>query len=177
MRPHRIRIGAYVASGGTTTRREVVDIDIDPSRDNGSAEVDALRGRPIADLLLPNDEDLTYAKIRLAKADLGRLAAVLPTVRDSLTRALLWGSAWDLTRDAESAADWFVDLCRAALPVEPDVAIFTEVVGYARDYAVARYLPADAAAACPPHAGRSEPPARSIGPMMIRAAGWPPRVR
>ncbi|HEY9481452.1 MAG TPA: aminopeptidase N [Micromonosporaceae bacterium] len=147
MRPHRIRIGAYVASGGTTTRREVVDIDIDPNRDNGSAEVDALRGRPIADLLVPNDEDLTYAKIRLAKADLGRLAAVLPTVRNSLTRALLWGSAWDLTRDAKSAADWFVDLCRAALPVEPDVAIFTEVVGYARDYAVARYLPPETAAA------------------------------
>ncbi len=147
MRPHRIRLGAYVELSGTTTRREVVDVDIDPRRDDGSAEVGALRGRPIADLLLPNDEDLTYAKIRLAPADLRRLAAVLPTTRDSLARALLWGAAWDLTRDAEYAADWFVDLCRAALPVESDVAIFAEVVGYARDYAIARYLPPAATAA------------------------------
>jgi aminopeptidase N len=147
LRPHRIRVGAYVESGGSTTRREVVDVDIDPHRENGSVDVDALRGRPVADLLLPNDEDLTYAKIRLAPADLRRLAVLLPTVRDSLARALLWGSAWDLTRDAERAADWFVDLCRIALPVEPDVAIFAEVVGYARDYAVARYLPSDTAAA------------------------------
>jgi aminopeptidase N len=147
MRPHRIRLGAYVELGGTTTRRDAIDIDIDPQRDNGSAEVGALRGRPIADLLLPNDGDLTYAKIRLAPADLGRLAGLLPTVHDPLARALLWGSAWDLTRDAECPADWFVDLCRAALPAESDVAIFAEVLGYARDGAIARYLPPDAAAA------------------------------
>ena len=91
--------------------------------------------------------DLGYEGMANSDAEGNRLAGLLPTVRDSLARALLWGSAWDLTRDAERTADWFIDLCRIALPVEPDIAIFVEVMGYARDYAVARYLPSDAASA------------------------------
>src|SRR5262249_2305149 len=107
MRPHRIRIGAYVALDGVTTRRDDILVDIDP-QSGTSTEVTDLIGRPVADLLLPNDEDLTYAKIRLDATDLKRLAEMLPTIGNSLARALLWGAAWDLTRDAEADAGWFV---------------------------------------------------------------------
>jgi aminopeptidase N len=148
MRPHRIRIGAYVAGpSGTTTRREAVDVTVDPSLDSGSTDVAGLVGRPSAALLLPNDDDLTYAKIRLDQADVKRLPDVLASIDDPLARALLWGTAWDMTRDAERDAGWFVDLCAAALPAETEVGIFAQVMTYAQEFAVSRYLPPDRAAA------------------------------
>jgi aminopeptidase N len=146
MRPHRIRIGAYSTDRQRrrTIRREVVDVDIDPDRDNDTTKIRALTGRPATGLLLPNDDDLTYAKIRLDPNDLDRLADVVPTVGDPLARALLWSAAWDVTRDAEWDAERFLALCAAGLPAETNVAIFDSILGHARDFAVARYMPPDA---------------------------------
>ncbi|HEU0240242.1 MAG TPA: aminopeptidase N [Micromonosporaceae bacterium] len=145
MRPHRLRIGSYRRDeSGVTTRRDSVDVDIEPGNHGGTV-ITALAGRPATDLLLVNDDDLTYARVRLEPADLDRLAEVLPSVGDPLARALLWMVAWDVTRDAEWDALRFVDLCAAELPRESDVAVFGEVLGYARDVAVDRFVPPDLA--------------------------------
>ena len=66
-----------------------------------STDVPELVGQQQPDLLLLNDGDLAYAKIRLDERSLATVVAGLATLDDSLARALCWGAAWDMTRDAE----------------------------------------------------------------------------
>jgi aminopeptidase N len=132
-RPHRIGVGLYDAGA----RRRRVEVDVGVA--DGRVQVPALAGEPAADLLLLNDGDLTYAKVRLDVRAWERLPALLPTVEDPLTRALLWLAVWDAVRDAERPASDFITLVRAALPTEAEVGIVEQVLGQARDLAD-RYL-------------------------------------
>jgi aminopeptidase N len=125
---------------GRLRPRDVVPVEIDGDR----TEVPALAGTPAADLLLVNDGDLTYAKIRI---DPTGLAGVLPAVADPLTRALIWGSVWDATRDAEVPPAVFLDLIAAGLPAESNVAILPKVQTQALENVVDRFLPDDQRAA------------------------------
>jgi aminopeptidase N len=131
-RPHRIGIGLY--DGGT--RRTRVEVDLAGS---GDTPVPDLTGQAAADLLLLNDGDLSYAKVRLDPGAWDRLAELLPTVDDPVTRGLLWVAAWDAVRDAERPIQDVVALLAAALPAEPEVSIVEHVLETARD-AVDRYL-------------------------------------
>ena len=72
------------------------------------------------DLLLLNDGDLTYAKIRLDERSLATAVESIDKVDDSLARALLWGAAWDMTRDAEMTATDFVRLVLRGIGAETD---------------------------------------------------------
>ena len=161
LRPHRINVAAGVLTDGRMTPRAVVPVDVAGAR----TSVDALVGTPAGDLLLLNDGDLTYAKIRVDEASMSRLGPILAAVDDSLTRALLWSSAWDSTRDAELTAGAFIDICSVGLPAEDSVAIFPTIVQYALGVAIARFLPPDQraartatiAAACRTTIERSEP--------------------
>jgi aminopeptidase N len=139
LRPHRINVATgMLGADGVMRPGEVIAVNVDGPR----TRIDALAGKPVADLLLLNDGDLTFAKIRLDDASMARLATTLPTVRDSLTRALLWGAAWDATRDAELPASAFVDIAAAGLPTEDNVVIFATVVRYAL-LAIDRFMPLD----------------------------------
>lgn len=84
------------------------------------------------DLLLLNDADLTYAKIRLDPRSQATALTHIATISDSLTRALLWGAAWDMTRDAEMSAADFVDLVLAGIGTETDSTAVSRLPTYAR---------------------------------------------
>ena len=102
--PHRhrpVRRASTAAWCGAATSRST-------SRAS-SPSIDELVGERQPDLLLLNDGDLTYAKIRLDERSLATVVRGLRTLDDSLARALCWGAAWDMTRDAEMAASDFVD--------------------------------------------------------------------
>ena len=72
--------------------------------------VPALDGERAADLVLVNDSDLTFAKIRFDSASLQTLTAGLSHIADPLARAVCWAALWDMTRDAELPSRQFVDL-------------------------------------------------------------------
>ena len=80
LRPHRIGVGRYAAR---RRRPSGVEVDLDPAADGGRTALPELTGEPAAGLLLPNDGDLTFAKLRLdpASADAvrQRAAADWPT--------------------------------------------------------------------------------------------------
>ncbi|MGC9670515.1 aminopeptidase N [Planosporangium sp. 12N6] len=142
LRPHRLVLGLYDRDAdGRVTRRERVEVDVDPVSDHGQTPVPALVGRPAAALLLANDEDLTYAKVRLTDTELAALPDLLPRVTDPAPRALLWSAAWEATRDAETPPAAFLDLAVAGLPSEPDMAVFAQVMSFAAEVAVGQYLP------------------------------------
>jgi aminopeptidase N len=127
LRPHRIGIGVY--SGGSVRHR--VEVSLDPEVDGGRTPVPELAGVPAGDLLLLNDGDLTFAKIRFDEASQAALAQTLPRLTDSLSRALVWAAVADMVRDAEAPATLFVDLCAAALPSETEVTVLKDVMGFA----------------------------------------------
>ena len=104
-----------------------VEVDID----GASTEIADLVGQQQPDLLLLNDGDLTYAKIRLDERSLATVVGGLSRLDDSLARALCWGAAWDMTRDAEMSATDFVDLVLANIGTETDAFGVSRIPVYA----------------------------------------------
>jgi aminopeptidase N len=135
LRPHQLRVGVYDRAGDAVVRRCQVAVDLT----GGAAAVAELSGAAEGTLLLVNDDDLTYAKVRL---DGGTdLAEMLPRVADPLARAVLWTSAWDACRDAELAPARFVALAVAGLPAETEVPVFETMLQTTTGTVVDLYLP------------------------------------
>ena len=116
LRPHRLAVGGYDVVDGALVRRLHVELDVDGAR----TEVPQLAGEIAPDLLLVNDDDLAYAKIRLDDASLATALAHLHSFTDSLPRTLVWSAAWDMTRDGEWPARNFVDLVLGNIASESD---------------------------------------------------------
>ncbi|MBD8080599.1 aminopeptidase N [Cellulosimicrobium arenosum] len=120
LRPHRLGIGCYDVS--TVDGREVlvrthrVEIDVDGAR----TEVPELLGLDRPQLILLNDDDLAYAKIRLDDASLQVATERLADLADPLARSLVWGAAWDATRDGEASASAYVQLVLANIGRETE---------------------------------------------------------
>ena len=106
IRPHRMAIGFYELQDGALTRTHRHELDVDGER----TEVPELVGRARPALVLLNDDDLAYAKIRLDEASLAVAIEHLAAIESPLARALVWGAAWDATRDAETPARDYVRL-------------------------------------------------------------------
>ncbi|MEH0939044.1 aminopeptidase N [Micromonospora psammae] len=135
LRPHRIGVGRYAADG--SARR--FEVDLDPDADKGRTELTELVGEPATGLLLPNDGDLTFAKIRLDPASADAVPMLLPGLDDPLARALLWAEALDAATDGERPVTGLVGLIAAALPAETEVIIAEEVLTLSRRL-IDRYL-------------------------------------
>ncbi|MCW2833358.1 MAG: pepN 6 [Nocardioides sp.] len=116
LRRHRLGIGLYDDVDGRLVRREYLEVDVE----GAATGVSELVGTAQPALLLLNDEDHAYAKIRLDERSLATVIADLSSVEDSLARALVWGAAWDMTRDAEMAATDWVRLVLANIGSETD---------------------------------------------------------
>ncbi|GAA3773454.1 aminopeptidase N [Plantactinospora mayteni] len=143
LRPHRIGVGLYdpdPAGGETALRlRHRIEVDLDPAVDGGRTVLDGLTGQPAARLLLPNDGDLTFAKVRLDAASVAAVPAALPELADPLARALLWAEALDAVTDGERPVADLVALVVAALPAETEVVVVQDVLTRARNL-LDRYL-------------------------------------
>ncbi len=124
LRRHRLGIGLYDAGDdGRLVRRQYVEIDVE----GASTEVPELVGVVQPALLLLNDEDHAYAKIRLDERSLATAISSLAAFEDSLPRALVWGAAWDMTRDGEMRARDWVDLVLANIGQETDAWAVTRI--------------------------------------------------
>ncbi|WP_137843424.1 aminopeptidase N [Microbacterium sp. 2FI] len=106
IRPHRLGVGFYNVEGDALVRVHKIELDVD----GDLTEVPELKGQTRPDLVLLNDEDLAYAKIRLDERSLQTAIDHLGKISDPLARSLVWGAAWDQTRDAEAPASDYVDL-------------------------------------------------------------------
>jgi aminopeptidase N len=106
LRPHRMVIGFYDLKDDALSRVHRLELDID----GPITEVPELIGIKRPDLVLLNDEDLAYAKIRFDEKSWQCALENLGKFDNSLARTIVWGSAWDSTRDAESSAQDFIQL-------------------------------------------------------------------
>jgi aminopeptidase N len=125
LRPHRIGVGAYDRTGEALELRERHDVEI--TGEQVPLEVD-----PLPDLLLPNDGDLTFAKVRFDDRSLTTVLADVRRLADPLARALCWAALWDACRDAELPAAAFVQAVLDGVDGEPDPAVVATLLGQAR---------------------------------------------
>ena len=123
LRPHRLAVGLYDLNGENITLRKSVELDVAGDK----TVVTELAGEKVADLLLINDRDLSYAKIRFDQRSITTLKAHLGKITDSLTRALCWSAAWDMLRDAEISATDFIEIALTGLSGEDDIATVTTI--------------------------------------------------
>ncbi|HEY9374120.1 aminopeptidase N, partial [Streptomyces sp.] len=120
LRPHRIAIGLYDLQAGKLVRTERVELDIAAA---GLTEVPELIGRTRPAVVLLNDDDLSYAKVRLDEVSLKNVTAHLGDFTESLPRALCWASAWDMTRDGELATRDYLELVLSGIAKESDIGV------------------------------------------------------
>ncbi|WP_155057047.1 aminopeptidase N [Streptomyces blattellae] len=107
LRPHRVAVGLYRrAAGGGLERYARAEVDVEGAR----TVVAELAGAAAPELVLVNDDDLTYCKIRFDATSLETLRDGLGDLTDPLARALCWSALWNMTRDALLPARDFVDL-------------------------------------------------------------------
>jgi aminopeptidase N len=128
IRRHRVAIGLYEQRGERLVRRTSFEIDVAGE----TTEVPDLVGHQRPALVLLNDGDLTYAKIRLDDESLQTLVRGIDSLDDSLARALCWGAAWDMTRDAEMATTDFVSLVLRGVGTETDLTAVGALLRYAK---------------------------------------------
>ncbi|MER6577743.1 aminopeptidase N [Nonomuraea sp. NPDC001023] len=135
LRSHRIAIGLYSLIDGVLTRTKRVELDVVGAR-TGVAE---LVGVEQPDLVLLNDDDLTYAKIRLDERSLRTLVeGGIAAFTESLPRALCWSAAWDMTRDGEMSTRDYVKLVISGAGTVSDITVLQAVLRQARQ-AVQQY--------------------------------------
>jgi aminopeptidase N len=125
LRPHRLAIGLYRLQDGKLVRTERVELDVD----GALTEVPELVGETQPDLVLLNDDDLAYAKIRLDERSLATAIGHLASIEDPLARSLVWGAAWDATRDAESSASDYVELVLRNIATETESTTLRTTLG------------------------------------------------
>lgn len=120
IRPHRLAVGFYnLTAAGKLERVHREELDVD----GGRTEVPSLAGLARPDLILLNDDDLAYAKVRLDPQSLATATAHLKDFSQSLPRTLVWGSAWDAARDGETPARRYVELVLANIAHESDSSV------------------------------------------------------
>jgi aminopeptidase N len=120
LRPHRVAVGLYRRSpDGTVERYARAEVDVDGPR----TVVGDLVGADAPELVLVNDDDLTYCKIRFDENSLATLRDRLGDITDPLARALCWSALWNLTRDALMPARDFIDLVLRFAGRESDIGV------------------------------------------------------
>ncbi|NKX53898.1 aminopeptidase N [Arthrobacter mobilis] len=137
LRPHRLQLGFYDFDGGTLARTAVRELDV-TGADSGVPDV---AGLDVPALLLPNDGDHSYAKVRLDERSLDTVLSALDRIADPLARALCWYLLWDMTRDAALPPADYVAAVERFASAESDPGVLQVLLENAR-YAVEHYCPA-----------------------------------
>ncbi|WP_432116753.1 aminopeptidase N [Streptomyces sp. bgisy032] len=134
-RPHRIAVGLYDRDlgddGGQLVLRDRVHLDLPQ---DGSQPVGK---RPA--LLLLNDGDLSYAKVRFDPESFETVRKDLSGLPAPLTRAVVWNALRDAVRDGELAPGAYLETARAHLPLETDLAVVQGVLAFASAQIAGRY--------------------------------------
>ncbi|MFG2470804.1 aminopeptidase N [Streptomyces canus] len=133
LRPHRVAVGLYRRSGGGALERYArAEVDVDGPR----TVVAELAGAEAPELVLVNDDDLTYCKTRFDAGSLETLKSGLGDLTDPLARALCWSALWNMTRDALLPAREFIDIVLRFAGRESDIGVLQMLHAWAESAVV-----------------------------------------
>ncbi|WLQ66436.1 aminopeptidase N [Streptomyces sp. NBC_01201] len=139
LRPHRVAVGLYrLSPEGELVRFARTETDVAGER----TVVTELAGSERPDLVLVNDDDLTFCKVRFDEGSLATLREHLGDITDPLARALCWSALWNLTRDALLPARDFVSLVLSFAGRESDIGVLQMLHAWAQSALVHYAAPA-----------------------------------
>ncbi|UKD56927.1 aminopeptidase N [Amycolatopsis sp. FU40] len=128
-RTHRIAVGVYRSDdAGKLVRAKRIELDVSGER----TEVPELAGQAAGDLVLVNDDDLTYCGLRLDPRSLTALIDRIADLADPLPRSLCWSAAWEMTRAAEFRARDYVKLVAGGIAAETELSVVETLLAQAR---------------------------------------------
>ncbi|MCQ9136484.1 aminopeptidase N [Streptomyces hilarionis] len=135
-RPHRVAVGLYdldlADEARHLTLRRRLELDIPQSAPQPIGKLPAL--------VLLNDGDLTYTKIRFDPESFTTVRDNLCGLPDPLTRAVVWNALRDAVRDGELAPAAYLEAARNHLPHETDLAVAQGVLAFASGQIADRYV-------------------------------------
>ncbi|MGV9700312.1 aminopeptidase N [Streptomyces sp. NPDC003470] len=144
LRPHRVAVGLYRRTAqGALERYARAEVDVEGPR----TVVTELAGAEAPELVLVNDDDLTYCKTRFDDTSLATLREHLGALTDPLARALCWSALWNMTRDALLPARDFAGLVLRYAGRESDIGVLQMLHAWAGS-ALVHYVAPDAREAC-----------------------------
>ena len=127
-RTHRVAVGVYFlqesADGLSLERGARAELDVSGER----TEVTALVGAKAGDLVLVNDDDLTYAFTQLDEQSLRTATENIEKITDPMPRSLIWSAAWQMTRNAQMKARDFVALVARGAAAETELAVLEQLL-------------------------------------------------
>ncbi|MFD7699394.1 aminopeptidase N [Streptomyces caelestis] len=133
LRPHRVAVGLYRRTdSGALERYAQAETDVEGAR----TVVTELAGADAPELVLVNDDDLTYCKTRFDETSLATLREHLGALTDPLARALCWSALWNMTRDALLPAREFIELVLRFAGRESDIGVLQMLHAWAESAAV-----------------------------------------
>ncbi|MFB8405767.1 aminopeptidase N [Streptomyces sp. NPDC055912] len=136
-RPHRVAAGLYDRDpSGELVLRERRELDVPQT------EPAELTG-PRPALVVLNDQDLTYAKLRFDQPSLEAALRGLSRIPDALTRAVIWNALRDMVRDGDLRPADYLEVALAHLAEETELALVQGVLGFARTQIADRYVTAE----------------------------------
>ncbi|RSS73277.1 aminopeptidase N [Streptomyces sp. WAC06128] len=139
LRPHRVAVGLYRRTAeGALERYARAEVDVDGPR----TVVAELAGAEAPELVLVNDDDLTYCKTRFDATSLATLREHLGALTDPLARALCWSALWNMTRDALLPARDFIALVLRFAGRESDIGVLQMLHAWAGSALVHYVAPA-----------------------------------
>ena len=147
LRPHRVTVSTWRAASGALERTHVFDVRIDGE----SAPIDpdgvlALPGgAAFVDLVVINDDDLTYAISRLDERSTDVALAYVGTIDAPITRAVVWASLWNAVRDGLLDPRRFIVAVLNAVPAETEPSIRDRLLLFVSE-ALSSFLPGAARA-------------------------------
>ena len=127
LRRHRLAIAIFTLTDGELRRTHTVELDVE----GASTDVEELIGVHRGDVVLINDGDLTYAKVRFDAESAATLVTNIGGLSDSLARAVTWSSFWDSVRDGDIAPQDFISLAMRGIQSETDMAATATVLSQA----------------------------------------------
>lgn len=134
-RPHRLNVALFDDS---LNKYATLDVDLEGER----TILDEASGLQAPALLLLNDADHTYAKVRFDETSLETIRTRLSDVPDELSRAVIWTSLWNLTRDGEWPVRFYLDTVLNHAPAESNPTLLTTAFANAR-YAIDHFVSDD----------------------------------
>ncbi|MDD7962538.1 aminopeptidase N [Microbacterium thalli] len=130
-RPHRVTIGRYREADGRIQREDGLEVDLADARTALPGDADGI-------LVIPNDDDRTYAKVRLDDATTEALERSLSTLADPLARSVVWAALWNAVRDGVLGAERYLRIVGRHARGESHVGLLGDALSHA-NYAIAHY--------------------------------------
>ncbi|MDO5746149.1 MAG: aminopeptidase N [Actinomycetaceae bacterium] len=118
-RPHRLIVSGYSLVDNEFKKVFCVEQDVEGER----TVVEGAKGQNRPDVLIVNDENLAYAKVRLDEDSFECAKNNFAAFTSPMPRAILMANAWDATRDGDIAATDYIELALANVAVETSSAI------------------------------------------------------